>query len=567
MTSEFNAIKEGKATVLVPKEEKVFYNHIQQFNRDLSVMAIQAWAKTYSVGRKRRKLDSGASKKLQDSIATQENLVSFSDQPPADLAGIADLDTIADPAHPAKLSSLEFIRILEALSASGLRALRYGHEISQVSRVVANDLSPDAVASINRLAQYNGLDHIVKGHQGDAVRYMGSVPDKDRFHVVDLDPYGTAAPFLENAILALQDHGILMVTCTDAGVLAGNGYPEKCFALYGGSNFGNTFMRLEANHEAGLRLMLATIAQTAARHKRTVEPLLSLSIDYYFRVFVRVSTSPAQVKNLAASTMLVYHCVGCGHAVEQRMGRVAASGNRHQTPRMSCITADHCHICGGVHHVAGPMWGGPLHSKDFIDAVLEVNDEALPEIYATRDRITGMLTLARHELETPFYISLGQLPSLLKTSTIPISAFANALGSLGHRTSLTHAKPNSIKTDAPWEDVLLVLARWLRRANEARARQLESQLSAPDITSLAPEKKTAKETALSRLSADIDRSPNLSDGMVGTRVLNFLAKDSRNVDFDTVNEFSAPLLALRKLNIVRFQETPPNWGPKGRPGK
>ena len=50
----------------------------------------------------------------------------------------------------------------------------------------------------------------------------------------DLDPYGTAAPFIDSAIQCLEDDGMLLVTCTDAGVLAGSGYPEKCFALYGG---------------------------------------------------------------------------------------------------------------------------------------------------------------------------------------------------------------------------------------------------------------------------------------------------------------------------------------------
>ena len=40
-----------------------------------------------------------------------------------------------------------------------------------------------------------------------------------------------------------------------------------------------------------LRIVLASIEQHAARYKRHIVPVLSLSIDFYVRVFVRVYTS------------------------------------------------------------------------------------------------------------------------------------------------------------------------------------------------------------------------------------------------------------------------------------
>ena len=43
--------------------------------------------------------------------------------------------------------------------------------------------------------------------------------DKKWFSVVDLDPYGTAVPFLESALGALADGGLLAVTFTDMAVL------------------------------------------------------------------------------------------------------------------------------------------------------------------------------------------------------------------------------------------------------------------------------------------------------------------------------------------------------------
>ena len=52
------------------------------------------------------------------------------------------------------------------------------------------------------------------------------------FHIIDLDPYGSPAPFLDSAIQAIVEGGLLMVTCTDMAVLCGN-HGETCYAKYG----------------------------------------------------------------------------------------------------------------------------------------------------------------------------------------------------------------------------------------------------------------------------------------------------------------------------------------------
>jgi tRNA (guanine26-N2/guanine27-N2)-dimethyltransferase len=69
--------------------------------------------------------------------------------------------------------------------------------------------------------------------------------EKNRVDVVDLDPYGTAAPFIDAAVQCIKDGGeqglsyihlisplslslgLLCVTCTDLSVLATTNYPEK----------------------------------------------------------------------------------------------------------------------------------------------------------------------------------------------------------------------------------------------------------------------------------------------------------------------------------------------------
>lgn len=49
-------------------------------------------------------------------------------------------------------------------------------------------------------------------------------------------------------------------------------------------------------HEFALRVILKELNGHAARYKRAIEPLVSLSVDFYCRVFVRVFDSPIETK-------------------------------------------------------------------------------------------------------------------------------------------------------------------------------------------------------------------------------------------------------------------------------
>lgn len=49
----------------------------------------------------------------------------------------------------------------------------------------------------------------------------------------------------------------------------------------------------------------------ANRYKRYIVPIGSFFIDFYVRIFVRVYTSPSQVKFSATKMSQVYQCIGC----------------------------------------------------------------------------------------------------------------------------------------------------------------------------------------------------------------------------------------------------------------
>lgn len=46
--SQYNTVTEGQATILFPKKNEVFYNPVQQFNRDMSIAAIRTWSEIFN---------------------------------------------------------------------------------------------------------------------------------------------------------------------------------------------------------------------------------------------------------------------------------------------------------------------------------------------------------------------------------------------------------------------------------------------------------------------------------------------------------------------------------------
>ncbi|KAK1819579.1 RNA methyltransferase tRNA(m5U54)methyltransferase [Friedmanniomyces endolithicus] len=402
-------------------------------------------------------------------------------------------------------------RILDALSATGLRALRYAAEIPFATAVTANDMDRSAVKSIRTHIEHNQLSSKITATLGNAIGHMyniafppavtdGATHFAGKYDVIDLDPYGTAAPFIDSALQALNDGGLLCVTCTDSAVFASCGYAEKTYSLYGGMPIKGVH-----SHEGGLRLVINSVASAAAKYGLAIEPLLSLSIDFYVRIFIRVTKSPADVKFLAGKTMLVYGCdTGCGAWHTQMLGRntrQTGKGPPNNPPFKHGIalapSTDHlCEHCNSKMHVAGPMWAGPLLNRAFVERILDDAKHADQEIYQTLPRLEGMLDTALNELavlpethtvttpnqnnaitttdllpktppETldshPFFFIPSALAKVLHCVAPGEAAIKGALRHAGYRATRSHCKPGSIKTDAPWSVIWEVMREWVRQ--------------------------------------------------------------------------------------------------------
>ncbi|KAL1423410.1 hypothetical protein MTO96_021165 [Rhipicephalus appendiculatus] len=161
--------------------------------------------------------------------------------------------------------------------------------------------------------EHNKVGHIVVPNRDEAALLMHR-HKTDRFDVIDLDPYGSPAPFLDAAVQAVQDRGLLLVTCTDMAILCGNS-SETCRAKYGAVS-----LKSKCCHEMALRIILQSIESHANRYGRYTVPLLAISVDFYVRVFVRVYTGPAIVKRSTSKLGMVYQCSGCESFSLQPLG-------------------------------------------------------------------------------------------------------------------------------------------------------------------------------------------------------------------------------------------------------
>ena len=353
----------------------------QVFNRDLTVLAIAQ----HAADREAAFTEASVKKELRRraSRAPGTPLAKVHAAREAKIAAGG-----AAAANSGKLPAAAGIEIIEALAATGLRSLRYSKEVPGVAGVVANDMSKLAVQSMRDNVVFNGLDpDIVFCHEGDAVELLRAHSHAaQRVDVVDLDPYGTASPFLEPAIGAVVDGGLLCITCTDMQTLAG-GNLHTAWSRY--NCFG---IRSKACHELALRMLLNATAHAAARQKATITPLLSLSVDFYIRVFVRVNQKANAVHMAPAQLGFVRHCVTCGTHSLQPLAREAGRGKRGKGPvklTAGVVTGDGVHSEGGeklaIMQMAAPNSKKGPPKKDGAaaptPATLEaaVGDTALPD--------------------------------------------------------------------------------------------------------------------------------------------------------------------------------------------
>lgn len=494
LSTKFSLVTEGKAKVLQPAS--VFYNPVQEFNRDLTIAILSEFAEEH-VKQAREK---------RHKIWQKEN-------PGKELIEDAEEPLVAWQQHP------DGMKILEGLSASGLRSMRFGLEIPGVKKIIANDFDKHAVEVIEKNIKRNKLENLVEASHNDCamLMYLNKKVD-DRFDVIDLDPYGSAGPFLDAAVQSIRDGGLLCITCTDGGTLCGN-FGEKSFSMYGGLPLRSKFC-----HEMALRIILHSIESHAATYSRYIVPVLSLSVDFYFRLFVRVYSGQLQTKFTAAHTGMVYQCVGCtSYSVQPLCDTQPGKNDTYKfIPSRGPPVGKNCEHCGFQHQMGGPIYLGPLHDTDFVDKIIS-RAAAESEKFNTANRIEGMLSVVSEEIEVPLYYEVDGLYQVLHCCPPKMMDVRSAILNAGYKVSFSHACKNSLKTDAPNSVIWDILRAWIEKN---------------------PIKKNEPG---SPCHAILSQKPSIE------------------VNFETHNKANP---RSRSQNLTRWQPNPEkNWGPKPRAKK
>ncbi|WZY74477.1 hypothetical protein YC2023_006717 [Brassica napus] len=450
--NDYTVIKEGEAEILLHKKNQVFFNKAQVNNRDMSIAVLREFiskrkqeheAKLSKRNRSASNMvdkDSSQASKEGTPIENGEHQVPSEDPP----------SSASKKTEGAALRGLQPPKVLEALSASGLRALRYAREIEGIGQVVALDNDIASVEACQRNIKFNGSLAIskVESHHTDARVHMLTHPNE--FDVVDLDPYGSPSIFLDSAIQSVSDGGLLMCTATDMAVLCG-GNGEVCYSKYGSYP-----LRGKYCHEMALRILLASIESHANRYKRYIEPVLSVQMDFYVRVFVRVYTSASAMKNTPLKLSYVYQCIGCDSFHLQPVGRSLPKNNSvRYLPAIGPVVAQDCYHCGKKYNMGGPIWSAPIHDQEWVTSILN-SVKSMKDRYPAYDRIYAEL------LDVPLFLSLHNLCATLKCISPSAAMFRSAVINANYRISGTHVNPLGMKTDAPMEVIWDIMRCWVK---------------------------------------------------------------------------------------------------------
>jgi tRNA (guanine26-N2/guanine27-N2)-dimethyltransferase len=377
-------IQEGKVRVLVPKLEAfkkqpadyapskapVFYNPVMELNRDVSVLAFHAYQR----------------------LVNRE------------------------------------ISICDPLTGSGIRGVRFAAEIRSVKKVVVSDINERSSNLAQHNVHLNGLEDLVTVEHTDANCLLSchGAPRR-RFDIVDVDPFGSPVPYLDSAVRALRNKGLLAATATDLAPLCGV-HAKACVRKYGGKP-----LRTEYCHELAVRLLAGCIATVAAKQDIGVRILFSHSSDHYIRVYAQIGYGAKKADASVKSLGYVLHCFNCFH--------------RETAKTFSARFFENCPECDSKMEWAGPLWLGKIFDLQFCEAMVQENRRTA---FRNSVKISKLLSLAKGEAEAPAtYYVIDKISNKLSSPVPSVIAMLKILRDNGFEAVPTHFNSRGVRTNAP----------------------------------------------------------------------------------------------------------------------
>ncbi len=370
--------KEGQAVLYYPegrisKRDEVFYNPTMRANRDISMLLADALTKIYDFK----------------------------------------------------------LNIIDAFSATGVRGIRYALECPATRKVVFNDLNPKALKYIERNIEANRLSVDYEIHGKDARVLF--IEKRRKATLIDVDPFGTPAPYLDCVPEAAKRLCIVGITATDTAVLCGT-YPKVAFRRYGART-----MRFDAMHEQGVRILLSFISREFAKHDVGFVPIASLVDQHYIRIWgiVKRSTKEAE-RSIENANGYLNVCVNCGYR------------------ELSDSRKEKCDVCHSTLFSVHPVWNSKIFDKHACKLALN-RCEHESEIYTSTTAALLSRMVEESELNCVFYDTHFLAKKYRLGCMKNIDGTIQELKNAGYEACRTHMKATAIRTNAPLETILKVL--------------------------------------------------------------------------------------------------------------
>ncbi len=323
------------------------------------------------------------------------------------------------------------VAYLDLFSGCGAMGLRVAMESGAAVDVTFNDRSSSALGFVKSNIALNRLDAGTGQPPKVICREAQSLLGDERFEHIDIDPYGTPAPFIRPAMSSLaftrtvlgERGAVVSLTATDTAPLCGT-YPKVALRRYRAVVRKTPFMK-----EVGLRVLIGYAVLEAAQLDLAAIPILSFYHGHFFRVFTGVRPGAEPANDLIGS-----------------MGYIQYDPERYTWSILPYGRTDLPADRDGI--LLGPMWMG-----DMVLPALRKNLSRMshPQFSQTTLRVLGKLT---DEIETRFHYEVNELASIAGVSTPRRDVLLSRIKDAGHRASVTHYSPTSIKTSASTEELV-----------------------------------------------------------------------------------------------------------------
>ena len=239
------------------------------------------------------------------------------------------------------------MKILDALSATGISGIRYAKEVGV--NAVLNDKNPVAAELIRKNASENNVNVTILNKDANLVMR------ESLYDFIDVDPFGSPCVFLDSVAHSVKYNRLVAISATDTGALSGS-FPNACLRKYG--------IRATRTHyynEVGVRVLITAIMNSFMRYNKAFRPLLFLAHKHYYRIWG------------------------------------IAEGTRNIAKQLK-----HYNYVNGF----GPIYLGPIKDNDFIRKVRREIDE---RNFKMKNDEIKFLSKIIFEIDEPFYYNINKM--------------------------------------------------------------------------------------------------------------------------------------------------------------